>query len=91
MAHLELPAEQAYVDYAYNCLERMRAALLRTSDAGISEVAAEAIEKWATGRLRTFEDAERGLCFGRIDLEGTSDALFIGRRWVHNDDQQVLA
>jgi DNA helicase IV len=90
MAHPELPAEQAYVDHAYDCLERMRAALLRTSDAGVSEVAAEAIEKWATGRLRTFEDAERGLCFGRIDLEGTNDALYIGRRWVHDDGQQVL-
>ena len=90
MAHPELPAEQAYVDHAYDCLERMRASLLRTSDAGISEVAAEAIEKWATGRLRTFEDAERGLCFGRIDLEGTRDALYIGRRWVHGDGQRVL-
>jgi DNA helicase IV len=90
MAHPDLPAEQAYVDHAYGCLERMRAALLRTSDAGVSEVAAEAIEKWATGRLRTFEDAERGLCFGRIDLEGTSDALYVGRRWVHDDDQAVL-
>ena len=89
MAHPELPAEQAYVDHAYACLERMREALLRTSDAGIGEVAAEAIERWATGRLRTFEDAERGLCFGRIDQEGMGDALYIGRRWVH-DDQEML-
>ena len=90
MAHPELPTEQAYVDHAYDCLERMRSALLRTADAGVSEVAAEAIEKWASGRLRTFEDAERGLCFGRIDLEGTSEALYVGRRWVHDDDQDVL-
>jgi DNA helicase IV len=90
MAHPELPAEQAYVDHAYDCLERMRAALLRTADAGVSEVAAEAIEAWATRRLQTFADAERGLCFGRIDLEGTSGPLYVGRRWVHDDDQDVL-
>jgi DNA helicase IV len=90
MAHPELPAEQAYVDHAYDCLERMRAALLRTAEAGVSDVAAEAIEAWATRRLQTFADAERGLCFGRIDLEGTSEGLYVGRRWVHDDDQDVL-
>ena len=90
MTHPELAVEQAYVDHAYDCLERMRVALLRTSEAGVSEVAAEAIERWATGRLRTFEDAERGLCFGRIDVEGTRDALYVGRRWVHDDGRRVL-
>src|ERR671913_514246 len=33
MAHPDLPAEQAYLDRAYACLERMRQALLRTVDA----------------------------------------------------------
>src|SRR4249920_1584018 len=90
MAHPDLPAEQAYVDQAYDCLDRMREALLRTSDAGATEVAAEAIETWATTRLRTFEDAERGLCFGRIDSEEAADPIYVGRRWVHDDDQGAL-
>jgi DNA helicase IV len=90
MAHPELPAEQAYVDRAYDWFDRMRAALLRTGDAGATEVAAEAIEAWATRRLRTMDDAERGLCFGRIDVEGANDPLYVGRRWVHNDAQDVL-
>jgi hypothetical protein len=81
MAHPELPAEQAYIDRAYDCFDRMRAALLRTGDAGATEVAAEAIEAWATRRLQTFDDAERGLCFGRIDVEGANDPLYVGRRW----------
>ena len=90
MSHPDLPAEQAYLDEAYDCLDRMREALLRAAGAGATEVAAEAIETWATGRLRTFEDAERGLCFGRIDAEGTADTLYVGRRWVHDDARRAL-
>jgi hypothetical protein len=90
MTHADLPAEQAYLDHAYACLDRMRAALIRTGDAAATEVAAEAIEAWATGRLKTFADAERGLCFGRIDVEGLADPIYVGRRWVHDDDQDVL-
>jgi len=90
MAHPDLPAEQAYVDGAYDCLDRMREALLRAADAGVTDVAAEAIEDWATGRLRTFADAERGLCFGRIDPEGAAGGIYVGRRWVHDEDRRTL-
>ena len=90
MTHPDLPAEQAYLDAAYDCLDRMRDTLLRTAHAGATEEAQQAIEDWATGRLRTFEDAERGLCFGRIDAEGTAEALYVGRRWVHDDARRAL-
>jgi DNA helicase IV len=90
MAHPDLPAEQAHLDLAYDCLDRMREALLRTADTGATDVAAEAIEEWATGRLRTFAAAERGLCFGRIDSEAAGDPIYVGRRWVHDDDQGAL-
>ena len=90
MAHPDLPAEQAYLDAAYDCLDRMRETLVRTADAGATEEAQQAIEDWATGRLRTFEDAERGLCFGRIDAEGTAESLYVGRRWVHDDARRAL-
>jgi DNA helicase IV len=90
VAHPDLPTEQAYLDTAYDCLDRMRETLLRTAEAGATEEAQQAIEDWATGRLRTFEDAERGLCFGRIDAEGTAGALYVGRRWVHDDARRAL-
>src|SRR6476620_5046723 len=90
MTHPELPAEQRYVDTAYDCLDRMRDALLRAAEAGATEVAQEAIETWATGRLRTYEDAERGLCFGRIDSEESADPLYVGRRWIHDDARRAL-
>ena len=90
MAHPDLAAEQAYVDLAYECLDRMRELLLRAASAGATEVAQQSIEDWATGRLRTFEDAERGLCFGRIDSEEAADPIYVGRRWVHDDDRGAL-
>ena len=90
MTHPDLPAEQRYLDTAYECLDRMREALLRAAGAGATEVAQQAIEDWATGRLRTYEDAERGLCFGRIDSEESADPLYVGRRWIHDDARRAL-
>src|SRR5215207_4108033 len=86
MAHPELNAEQAYVDHAYTCLERMRDVVVRAADAADGEVAQAALDAWAAKRLATFEDAERGLLFGRLDFEAVERALYVGRRWVHDDD-----
>ena len=90
MSHPELAAEQAYVDNAYACLDRMRETLGRTQDAMATEWAALAMEAWAKRRARTFQDAERGLCFGRLSLDRTLHPLYIGRRWVHDDKHEVL-
>ncbi len=94
MAHPDLPAEQAYLDHAYDCLERMREALLRTvSAAGIggegADIAVGRVEAWVDRRLATYEAAEQILCFGRIDVDSVEDPLYVGRRWVH-DDEGVL-
>jgi DNA helicase IV len=48
------------------------------------------VEAWARKRLRTYEDARRGLCFGRLDLEGTDRPVYVGRRWVHDDAQDPV-
>jgi DNA helicase IV len=90
VAHPDLPAEQAYIDEAYASLDRMKEALLRAAEAGATEISQQAIEDWATGRLRTFEDADRGLCFGRIDSEEAADPIYVGRRWVHDDLRRAL-
>src|SRR5438552_8708554 len=68
----------------------MRETLIRTAGAAATEEAAQAIENWATGRLRTFEDAERGLCFRRIDSEESADRIYVGRRWEHYDARRSL-
>jgi UvrD-like helicase family protein len=90
VSHPDLSAEQAYIDNAYACLDRTRAIVERAAGAGVGEVAALALEAWSARRLRTFEDAERGLCFGRLTLESAATPLYVGRRWVHDDEQQVL-
>ncbi len=90
MSHPDLHTEQAYVDQAYDHLERMRSAVARAGDGVDGEVAQAAMDAWAARRLRTYEDAERGLCFGRLDFEQVSRPLYIGRRWVHDEDQQQV-
>ena len=85
MTHPELAAEQAYVDHAYECLERMRDVVVRAADAADGEVAQAALDAWAARRLATYEDAERGLCFGRLDFETLERPLYVGRRWVHDE------
>src|SRR5947209_7429152 len=90
MPHPELASEQAYVDNAYACLDKMRATLEGSQDRMATEFAAVAMEAWLKRRRRTFQDAERGLCFGRLTLDGTLRPLYIGRRWVHDDAHEAL-
>ena len=90
VSHPDLQAEQAYVDRAYDHLERMRQAVARAGDAVDGEVAQAAMDAWAARRLRTYEDAERGLCFGRLDFEQMERPLYVGRRWVHDEERQQL-
>src|SRR6476620_7463917 len=54
----------------------MRATLERTGDSMATEFAAIAMEAWAKRRVRTFQDAERGLCFGRLTLDATLRPLY---------------
>jgi DNA helicase IV len=88
--HPELQDEQAYVDHAYECLDSMRSTLERTGDSMATEFAAIAMEAWAKRRVRTFQDAERGLCFGRLTLDAALRPLYVGRRWVHDERQEML-
>jgi DNA helicase IV len=90
VTHPELAAEQAYVDNAYEQLDRMRSTVARTQEAMATEWAALNMEAWAKRRMRTFEDAERGLVFGRLTLDGTPRPLYVGRRWVHDDRHESL-
>src|SRR6266567_3736997 len=68
----------------------MRAVVAGAGDRVDGEVAQAAMDAWAAKRLRTFEDAEQGLCFGRLDFEQLSRPFYIGRRWVHDEDQQQV-
>ena len=89
MTHPDVPAEQAYLDHAYVCLDRMRERVGRVLDVAAGEIAALALEKWQAQTLQSYEDAERGICFGRIDMD-EGDNLYVGRRWIHEDDQSIV-
>jgi DNA helicase IV len=91
MPHPDLEAEQAYVDHAYDCLEQMRRLVERVGEAvDAPEYQAALFEAWARRRLATFEDADRGLCFGRLELDEVRAPLYVGRRWVHEDDAPLV-
>src|SRR5690242_2229563 len=90
MPHPELASEQAYVDNAYARLDKMRTTLEGSQDRMATEFAAVAMEAWLKRRRRTFHDAERGLVFGRLTLDGTLRPLYVGRRWVHDDAHEAL-
>jgi DNA helicase IV len=95
MAHPDIPAEQAYLDHAYESLEEMRRALLRTVDAAAigADGAAHMVDKayaWVNRRLAAYDAAEQILCFGRIDVDSVEDPLYVGRRWVHDDDGMLV-
>ena len=62
----------------------------RAGEAGIGEIEAAVLEAWSARRLVTFEDAERGLCFGRLDLDGVLRPLYVGRRWVHEEQTPIV-
>src|SRR5213592_1173402 len=68
----------------------MRSTVVRTQDAMATEWAALNMEAWAKRRMRTFEDAERGLVFGRLSLDANPRPLYVGRRWVTDDKQESL-
>jgi DNA helicase IV len=78
--HPELAAEQAYVDRAYEALDRMRSTVARTQDAMATEWAALNMEAWAKRRMQTFEDAERGLVFGRLAMAASTGGEAAGAR-----------
>src|ERR1700752_3204028 len=98
MAPPELAAEKAYIATAYEQLDRMRSTVARTQDAMATEWAALNMEAWVKRRMRAFEDAERGLVFGRLTPaasaggggDGTPRPLYVGRRWVHDDEHESL-
>jgi len=84
--HPDLPAEQAYLDRAYECLEDMRHQAARGARIVMAgdPFAEEAIYQMFLSRLADLSE-ETALCFGRIDrVDG--DLYDIGRRHVHDEN-----
>jgi hypothetical protein len=82
----ELESEQAYLYFAYDCLEAMKRTVERllATDAGINAAAREALQDMFAARLLDLE-SDQALCFGRIDRID-ADRYYIGRRHVHDEE-----
>jgi DNA helicase IV len=68
----------------------MRVRVERAREAGEGEFAQAVLDAWAAGTLESYAEAERGICFGRLDVEMAEAPLYIGRRWVHDKDEEIV-
>lgn len=96
--HPELDAEQAYLDWAYACLDDARARASRVTSgfrpsAGGTNQARherESVIEGAVQRLTQLNLGDRSLVFGRIDLDDTGEAFYIGRLGVWDRAQDPV-
>jgi DNA helicase IV len=86
VADADLEAEQAYLHYAYDCLDAMRRTVrhLMTTDVAANAAAHEALMEMFAVRLVDLE-SDQALCFGRIDRTD-GDRYYIGRRHVRDEE-----
>jgi DNA helicase IV len=86
VADADLEAEQAYLHYAYDCLDAMRRTVrgLMTTDVAANAAAHEALMEMFATRLVDLE-SDQALCFGRIDRTD-GDRYYIGRRHVRDEE-----
>lgn len=86
--HPEIEAEQAYIDFAYDCLDQTRKAATRLESmvevgprGGTNQARYERDVLWDTmlARLKQLHLGDAALCFGRVDFEPADDAPPGGR------------
>ena len=100
--HPDLEAEQAYVDYAYECLEAARrrasrlGSMVEVGRGGTEQARFERDVIWDTivTRLRELELGDASLVFGRIDRAADNgdpgDTFYIGRLAVSDAGQEPV-
>jgi DNA helicase IV len=91
MPHHELGAERAHLQFARECLARMRDRTANKLEQehvlAANEADVEAVRWQLQRRLASLDDDSSVLCFGRIDHEAAEggDVFHIGRRHVEDD------
>ena len=103
--HPDLQAEQAYIDHAYECLERARTSasklqtMVEVGRGGTEQARFERDVIWDTilHRLKRLHLGDASLCFGRIDTEpapgdgdDTAASYYIGRVAVADEHQEPV-
>lgn len=87
--HPELPAEQAYVEHAYRCLETMLADVRELRYLGSDPFEEEAFDRFKRTRIAALSDTTSALVFGRID-ERSGETFHIGRHHVRDADRDAV-
>ena len=96
--HPELDAEQAYLDFAYACLDESRERANRMTSnyapasGGTTQARheRESIVEGVVQRLSQLNLGDRSLVFGRIDPTGTGERFYIGRLGVWDREQDPV-
>ncbi len=96
--HPDLEAEQAYIDHAYECLDRARTSasrlqtMVEVGKGGTEQARFERDVIWDTilHRLKKLHLGDASLCFGRIDTEQGGDSYYIGRVAVADEQQEPV-
>jgi DNA helicase IV len=100
--HPDLEAEQAYLEYAYECLEAARrrasslGSMVEVGRGGTEQARFERDVIWDTivTRLRELELGDASLVFGRIDRVasngGEGETFYIGRLAVSDEGQEPV-
>ncbi len=100
--HPDLPAEQAYVDHAYDCLERSRASAWRLRDLNEADLGGtfqarferNAFDEALVKRLTDLDLGQAALVFGRIDRYAESpdtlETFHIGRLAVADEQSEPV-
>ncbi len=96
--HPELDAEQAYLDFAYACLEDARERAHRVTGTHEAQQGGttqhrferESMMEGAVNRLTQLNLGDRSLVFGRIDIADTDERFYIGRLGVWDREQDPV-
>ncbi len=100
LIHPDLEAEQAYIHYAYECLQASRdsaarlTSMVEVGPGGTNQARFErdVISETVNKRLNQMELGRRALIFGRIDhdVDHGDDDFYIGRLGVWNAEQDPV-
>ncbi len=94
----ELEYEQAYLDWAHQCLDEARRRVLRLRGLTTvgrggthqTRVEGEVVEGTIRNRLAQLDVGDAALVFGRIDPEDTPERFYIGRVAIADEHQEPV-
>ena len=88
-SHPELASEQAYVDHAYECMDRMHADVARFGSHGRNDYELAVFANWKRARMAALSDQVSALVFGRLD-QTDDQTFYIGRHHIRDEAYETV-